>query len=110
MLPDQFLADRDPPPPRRGERHGNHPAATQQKSHGAAATSPQVPMAAVYARADPAMDHTHIRPLQRQTTIDVVHSLTLPIYTLYSLVQVPIPAPGPSRWSPSLRGFIIIFD
>ncbi|MEQ2310397.1 hypothetical protein AMECASPLE_008441, partial [Ameca splendens] len=35
---------------------GNHPAATVQKTQGAAATSPQAPPAAVYVRADPAMD------------------------------------------------------
>ncbi|KAK5617375.1 hypothetical protein CRENBAI_006913 [Crenichthys baileyi] len=40
----------------RGESQGNHPAATVQKPQGAAATSPQAPLAAVYARADPAMD------------------------------------------------------
>ncbi|MEQ2241646.1 hypothetical protein ILYODFUR_027450 [Ilyodon furcidens] len=39
-----------------GESQGNHPAATLQKPQGASATSPQAPAAAVYARADPAMD------------------------------------------------------
>ncbi|MEQ2278829.1 hypothetical protein AMECASPLE_003214 [Ameca splendens] len=37
--------------------------------------------------------HTHI-PNVRQTTMDVVPLLTLPIHTLYSQVQVPIPHRG----------------
>ncbi|MED6239196.1 hypothetical protein ATANTOWER_003258, partial [Ataeniobius toweri] len=40
----------------RGESQGNHPAATVQKSQGAAAASPQALPAAVYARTDQAMD------------------------------------------------------
>ncbi|MEQ2312434.1 hypothetical protein AMECASPLE_030995 [Ameca splendens] len=39
----------------RGESQWNHPAATVQKPQGAAATSPQAPPGAVYARADQAM-------------------------------------------------------
>ncbi|KAK5598901.1 hypothetical protein CRENBAI_002110 [Crenichthys baileyi] len=45
-----------PPEKGRGESQGNHPAATVQKPQGAAATSPQAPPAAAYARADPAID------------------------------------------------------
>ncbi|MEQ2193460.1 hypothetical protein XENOCAPTIV_028930 [Xenoophorus captivus] len=39
-----------------GESQVNHPAATVQKPQGAGATSPHAPLAAIYARADPAMD------------------------------------------------------
>ncbi|KAK5605812.1 hypothetical protein CRENBAI_005411, partial [Crenichthys baileyi] len=45
-----------PPERSRGESNGNHPAATVQKPQGAAATSPQGPLAAIYTRADTAMD------------------------------------------------------
>ncbi|MED6241761.1 hypothetical protein ATANTOWER_026153 [Ataeniobius toweri] len=40
----------------KGEPQGNHPAAMVQKLQGTAATSPQARPAAMYARADPAMD------------------------------------------------------
>ncbi|MEQ2289777.1 hypothetical protein AMECASPLE_036745 [Ameca splendens] len=58
----------NPPEKSRGESQGNHPAATVQKPQGAAVMSPQVLLAAVYARADPAMDletrdpGTHLSP------------------------------------------------
>ncbi|KAK5619203.1 hypothetical protein CRENBAI_022200 [Crenichthys baileyi] len=45
-----------PQPPQRRAGGANHPPATVQKPQGAAARSPQALPAAVYARADPAMD------------------------------------------------------